>query len=66
MSESRKYQDCEHSWGRLGNEVIPEGQRVLEHLAELSAGSSSSVRIFPLGFDYYAEPSHEPKTASSS
>jgi tartrate dehydrogenase/decarboxylase / D-malate dehydrogenase len=56
MSESRKYTIANIPGDGVGNEVIPEGQRVLEYLAELSAGEFEfEFESFPWGSDYYAE-----------
>ena len=56
MSESRKYTIANIPGDGVGNEVIPEGQRVLEYVAELSAGEFEfEFQSFPWGSDYYAE-----------
>ncbi|MDQ1576456.1 MAG: tartrate dehydrogenase/decarboxylase / D-malate dehydrogenase [Microbacteriaceae bacterium] len=56
MSESRKYTIANIPGDGIGNEVIPQGQRVLEYLAELSGGKFEfEFTSFPWGSDYYAK-----------
>jgi tartrate dehydrogenase/decarboxylase/D-malate dehydrogenase len=54
MSEQRKFKIAIIPGDGIGKEVIQEGQRVLEHVAELSGGKLSfQFDSFPWGCEYY-------------
>jgi tartrate dehydrogenase/decarboxylase/D-malate dehydrogenase len=54
MIEQRKFKIAIIPGDGIGNEVIQEGQRVLEHIAELSAGKLTfEFDSFPWGCEYY-------------
>jgi tartrate dehydrogenase/decarboxylase / D-malate dehydrogenase len=54
MSEQRKFKIAIIPGDGIGTEVIQEGQRVLEHIAELSGGKLSfEFDSFPWGCEYY-------------
>jgi tartrate dehydrogenase/decarboxylase / D-malate dehydrogenase len=53
MSEQRKFKIAIIPGEGIGKEVIQEGQRVLEHIAELSGGKLSfEFDSFPWGCEY--------------
>src|ERR1700731_1155973 len=56
MSEQRTFKIAIIPGDGIGKEVIQEGQRVLEHVAELSEGKLSfEFDSFPWGCEYYME-----------
>jgi tartrate dehydrogenase/decarboxylase/D-malate dehydrogenase len=56
MSATKKYTIANIPGDGIGKEVLPEGRRVLEYLAELSNGKFAfDFETFPWGSEYFAE-----------